>query len=58
MVTGNIPVNLSVSADRREVTCSAGGECGVCGARGGDIILKAEGMESRLTFCVAIKSFP
>ena len=41
----DIPVNLWVSVDRTEVTCSAGGECGVCGARGGNIILEAEGTD-------------
>ena len=44
MVSGSIPVNLRVSADRREVTCGAE-KCGVCGARGGVIILEAEGTD-------------
>ena len=44
VVSGSIPVNLRVSADRREVTCSAE-KCGVCGARGGVIILEAEGTD-------------
>ena len=45
----SVAVDLSVSADRKEVTCSVGGECGECKAKpcdalqGGNIILKAGG---------------
>ena len=38
-----IAKSLHISSDRKEVTCSVGGQCGDCGPQGGDILLKAEG---------------
>ena len=46
----DIATHLDVSPDRKEVTCSVGGECRTCGPVDGVITLKAEGVYSKITF--------
>ena len=39
----NIAVDLTISSDRKEVTCSVGGDCGLCAPEDGKIFLDVEG---------------
>ena len=39
----NIAVDQTISSDRKEVTCSVGGDCGSCRPQEGKILLDVEG---------------